>query len=117
MSALSKYSKFCPEVVAVEVPEWDKEVVYLKGMDAAGMEAFFKVNASAGEEYSAERSAHIILLHMCDSEGNPLVPEDERDEAVKELAGHKFSVISRLLAESMKVSGLSQDEIEDASKN
>ena len=117
MSALSKFGQFKPDVIPVSIAEWGGETLYVKGMDAAGMEAFFDINAEGGEGYSAERSARIVVLHLCDADGNRLIPAEERDEAVAELCGHKFSVLSELLTASMKASGLAQDEIEDAAKN
>jgi hypothetical protein len=118
MSALSKFGKYRPGVVPVTVPDWGDEVIYVKGMDASAMEAFFAIHgAEKDEAYSAERSARVIVLHLCDEHGNRLVSEDDRDEAVRELCGHKFSVISHLLAECMNASGLSQGEIEETAKN
>lgn len=117
MTAISKFSKYSPPVHSVTVEEWGGETVYLKGMDAKAMEVFFDLPGGEEGKYSAHRSALIITLHLCNEDGERLIADDERDEAAKELAGHQFSVISNLMGECMKVSGLAQDEIEEAAGN
>lgn len=117
MSAFSRFEKFKPEVIQVEVEDWGGEIVHIKGMDAAGMEDFFKIKSDDGEQYSARRSAEIVVLHLCNPDGTPLIPVDEREDAVRELCGHKLSVLGQLVSECLKASGLSQAAIEEAAKN
>lgn len=102
------------KVVTVTVPDWGTEVS-LKEMDAVGMELFLALCGKDGT-FSIDAICQVIALHLCGPDGDRLVEAVGLDDAVNELKQHKHTTIHFLFSESLKVSGLTADEVAKEAK-
>lgn len=102
------------KVNTVTVPDWGTEVS-LKEMDAVGMELFLALCGKDGN-FSIDAICQVIALHMCTPDGERLFDAGNLNDAVKELKQHKHTAIHFLFSESLKVSGLTADEVAEEAK-
>jgi len=92
--------------------------VFLREMDADAMAQFLTVDSDTKEdEYSALKSARVIVLHLCDKDGALLVKPKDREKSAKELAQHRFKTVTGLYMDCLRVSGLATEEITEQAGN
>lgn len=120
MSLFDRFRKHQACVVQpIEGLKWDGEQLYVKEMNAADTERFLEIHVADDRGKIPIRIiSEVVVMHLCDEAGRPIVPEKKREEAAAELVRtFRYMDITEMYVASMKVSGLSQESLEDASKN
>ena len=97
---------------AVEVPEW-KTTVYMRGMTAIERDHWeLSIYEAKGIKMENIR-ARLVVLTICDENGNRLFNDDE----VEKLGKKNAKVINRLFEIAQRLSGIGSKDVEELGKN
>ncbi|BBB01078.1 hypothetical protein RVR_8324 [Actinacidiphila reveromycinica] len=101
-----------PEVEEVPIPEWD-DSVFVKGMSGAERDAFEMSSRRKGETDLRNYRARFLVRTLVDESGKRLF----RDEDAPTLGKHPSRIISRMFDAASRLSGMDDEEVEEAEGN
>jgi hypothetical protein len=116
LKAIRQYVSEHP--LRIEKVETEGLTLYVREMNAQGMNEFMSVNASREtDEFSARHAAMVIAIHLCDEKGVLDSESDGHETIADELQALRFSQLTSIFTACLSVSGLTGDEVEEAEGN
>ena len=97
----------------IDVPEWDTKV-HVRGLTASERDAYISevVNPDTGAMRWKNASALLVVRTLVDESGERVFT----DADAAELGEKSASALSKLFNAAMKLSGLTQEEVEEATR-
>ena len=101
------------EIEEVEVPEWGGWV-YIRSLSARERDLFEgSIGAVAGKQNLANLRARLVVLCLCDEDGNRILEDDQSEF----LGAKNAQVINRLFEKARRLSGMTDKDVKELEKN
>jgi len=101
------------EIEAIEIPEWGGWV-NIRSLSARERDLFeVSIGAVMGKQNLSNMRARLVVLCLCDEDGNRIFEDNQADE----LGAKNALVINRLFDKARKLSGMSDEDVKELEKN